>query len=212
MEMAATPPATGAASGAPIIGTRGDAAATANACPQFGQDAAPSAITPPHLEQYTGSPRTIFWSSSEPANFSQILLSTWVRVNPALNRMEWQEFHSTSTRLLFAAMPLISRITLILEALPGAVQIHIVLVQFVPFVSRVTYNSLLEAACTQPLAAFPMYSCRGVQMRTTLKIVLPLIVSVALVSLLFASSHLPRENPPLPTALTHRPNTQPSTL
>src|SRR5258707_6922302 len=54
--MAAPPPPKGVAADAPIIETLGGAAATANACPQFEQNAAPSAIAPPHLEQYTESP------------------------------------------------------------------------------------------------------------------------------------------------------------
>src|SRR5260370_19931858 len=55
--MAAPPPPKGVEADAFIIGVRGAAAAAANACPQFGQNAAPSAITPPHLEQYTDSRR-----------------------------------------------------------------------------------------------------------------------------------------------------------
>jgi hypothetical protein len=51
--MAATPPPIGAATAALIIG---GAAATANDCPQFAQNAEPSAIAAPHLEQNTVSP------------------------------------------------------------------------------------------------------------------------------------------------------------
>ncbi len=38
---------------------------------------------------------------------------------------------------------------------------HIVLVQFVPFVSQVAYNSLLAAAGTQPLGLFPRTPVEG---------------------------------------------------
>src|SRR5229473_1155705 len=44
-----------AAAGTPIIGARA-VATIKNACPQFGQNAAPSANAAPHLEQYTVSP------------------------------------------------------------------------------------------------------------------------------------------------------------
>jgi hypothetical protein len=62
----AAPPPIGAATDAPIISARCGAAATANAWPQFEQNAAPSAIATPHLEQYTVSPR-LFSLSREPA-------------------------------------------------------------------------------------------------------------------------------------------------
>src|SRR5713226_1620358 len=57
--MAAEPPPSVAATDALIIGARGGAAATANDCPQLEQNAAPSAIAAPHLEQYTVSPSLI---------------------------------------------------------------------------------------------------------------------------------------------------------
>src|SRR5260370_3113273 len=63
--ISARPPPKGAAAAALIIGVRGAAAATENACPQFAQSAAPSVITLPHLEQYKVSPRIVLWSSYE---------------------------------------------------------------------------------------------------------------------------------------------------
>src|SRR5260370_5780836 len=54
--MAAAPTPTGAATDAFVLGARGGAAASANACPHLEQNAAPSANAPPHLEQYTVSP------------------------------------------------------------------------------------------------------------------------------------------------------------
>src|SRR2546429_7918723 len=55
--MATAPLAVGPASDAASTGECGGKVATANACPQFEQNAAPSAIDAPHLEQYTTSPR-----------------------------------------------------------------------------------------------------------------------------------------------------------
>src|SRR5207302_8483580 len=64
--MEAAPPPIGAATAVLMIGARGTAAATANACPQRGQNAAPSTIAPPHLEQYTMVPRFFLVFRNDP--------------------------------------------------------------------------------------------------------------------------------------------------
>src|SRR4029077_15799996 len=92
----------GAATEALIAAARSGVAATANPCPQFEQNAAPSAITPPHLEQYTESPLAVHGLCQElirMAAKSYLQAPTWSILDWTTDRR--QEFHRTSTRCFF---------------------------------------------------------------------------------------------------------------
>src|SRR5260370_25291049 len=80
--LADAPPPTAAVTDVFIIGARGDVGVTTNACPQLEQNAASSAIAPPHLEQYTASPSLNPGGSVNSQICSQMLLSSAPRVNP----------------------------------------------------------------------------------------------------------------------------------
>src|SRR5437879_3014544 len=81
----------------------------------------------------------------------------------------------------------------------------VVLVRFVPIITPVIHSlESLVAVGTQPPRPFSVHPCRGSHMRTTLKIVLPLIVSVASVSLLFATYQVRREKRILRNDLSRR--------
>src|SRR5437879_2607793 len=80
-----------------------------------------------------------------------------------------------------------------------------VLVRFLPIMAPVIHSlESLVAVGTQPPRPFSVHPCRGSHMRTTLKIVLPLIVSVASVSLLFATYQVRTEKRILRNDLTRR--------
>src|SRR2546429_461160 len=81
----------------------------------------------------------------------------------------------------------------------------VVLVRFVPIIAPVIHSlESLVAVGTQPPRPFSVHPCRGSHMRTTLKIVLPLIVSVASVSLLFAAYQVRTEKSNLRNDLSRR--------
>src|SRR5712691_10950233 len=99
--MAAPPPLTGAATDVLTIVAPDGAAATENAWPQFEQNAAPAAITPPHLEQYTVPPLLFRGRSANP----QKLLP-----NPTFKHGQGQSFNGQHERgKIFIALVRIHR-------------------------------------------------------------------------------------------------------
>src|SRR5437667_6538045 len=81
----------------------------------------------------------------------------------------------------------------------------VVLVRFVPIIAPVIHSlESLVAVGTQPPRPFSVHPCRGPHMRTTLKIVIPLIVSVAAVSLFFAAYQVRTEKRLLRNDLSRR--------
>jgi hypothetical protein len=100
--MAAAPTSIGAATDALNIGAR-VATATGNPCPQFEQNAAPSAIAAPHLEQYTVSPR-FFSLSREPAEiaaksyFQAATGSIHIAADPSRSLLPSHPFSHTAER------------------------------------------------------------------------------------------------------------------
>src|SRR3989442_12414860 len=81
----------------------------------------------------------------------------------------------------------------------------VVLVRFVPIITPVIHSlESLVAVGTQPPRPFSVHRCPGSHVRTTLKIVLALIVSVASVSLLFATYQVRTEKRLLHNDLSRR--------
>jgi len=130
--MEAAPPPIGAATVRGIIGARGTAGATANACPQFKQNAALSAIAPPQLEQYTVVPR-FFLAFGDRKNRSQILLSSNGRVNSFIGqRPGGKKSIALVPNSYSSRLPANPRIFLISHVFIGKEDFPPVLVHFLP--------------------------------------------------------------------------------